>query len=363
MHSRYSRFAVLALLLASTTLQAQWLNLRTPDVPRTAEGRVNLAAPTPRTPDGKPDLSGMWVPTDARGSLFEPANIQDWALQEMARHERNFFADDPRFACLPSGPGAYPAGGSVGGTRRIVQNPDVIAVLNPDYTWRQIFTDGRELEEPLIPTWMGYSVGRWEGDTLIVESNGFNNLTWLTREGLPHTDQLLITERYRRPDYGHIELDITYNDPGTFKNGPVQANIIMAVRVDSEIMEIVCNEGSESRDGWHGEVSQAEGKNIEISEEVLQSYVGTYKGVWLGNQITAEVRMRDGEMTLVRTPPYSDTGGNAGSATYQLLPQSENAFDCTCGLGFVFKFDAAGKPNAVSEVHVSGEWIFPRVEP
>ena len=321
--------SLFSLVLASP-LSAQWFGLSTPGIPRTADGDVDLHAPVPRTADGRPDMSGLWVPVDARGTLFEPDYIQDWALEVMDEQERDFYRNDPRFHCLPSGPSNYPAGMSVGGSRRIVQHPDFIAVLNSDMSYRQIFMDGRELEaEPLLPTWEGYSAGYWDGDTLVVESNGFNDKTWLTREGLPHTDQLRITERYRRPDFGHIELEISYEDPGTFTQ-PVQLTIDMVYRADAEILEVICNESETGRRHYSGEISQAEGRGVEIPQETLEKYVGTYQGVWLGNMITAEISLEGGEMFLTRTPRYSDTGGNTDSARSRLVPQSETAFDCTC---------------------------------
>jgi hypothetical protein len=176
---------LLVLSSLSGPLYAQWFDWQSPLVPRGADGRPNLAAPVPKTADGGVDLSGLWVPQGARGSLFDASKIRGWAIDAMAAAEETFYTADPRFHCLPSGPSAYPAGPSVGGIRRMVQHPDLMAVLNPDMTYRQIFMDGRELEpEPLLPTWLGYSVGRWDGDTLVVESNGYNDKTWLTREGL-----------------------------------------------------------------------------------------------------------------------------------------------------------------------------------
>ncbi len=352
----------LCLLTASSTLYAQWFEWRTPDAPRMENGRLDVDAPAPMAEDGKPLLSGIWVPTAASGSLFDLENYQPWALEVMAEQERTFYVNDPRFNCLPDGPSAYIAGGSVGGTRRIVQTPDFIAVLNPDLTYRQIYMDGRELSDPpLIPNWLGYSVARWEGDTLVVQSNGFNDRTWLTREGLPHTDQLQITERYTRDSYGHMTLEIGYTDPGTLKQ-PVQVTAELALRIDTDLMEVVCNESATGQRHYSGEIDQAEDKVVEVPLEVLQTYVGTYQGVWLGNMITAEVFLDDGHLYLTRSPRYSDTGGNTDSATSVLIPQSQNAFDSTFGLGWIFNSDAQGNIRSVSEVHVSGAWPFARVE-
>ena len=354
--------AIALLLLAAAPLHAQWFGFTSPLVPRNADGSPNLEAPAPRTTDGGPDLSGIWLPDSARGSLFDPAKIQDWARDVMAAHEQNFYADDPRFHCLPSGPGSYPAGATTGGHRRIMQQPGFIAMLNPDMTYRQVYLDGRELEsEPIIPTWMGYSVAHWEGETLVIESNGFNDKTWLTREGLPHTEQLRITERYTRHDYGHMTLEITYEDPGTFRE-PVQATIDLVQTPDAGMLEVVCNESETGRTHYNGEISEADEQVIEVPLATLEKYVGTYRGVWLGNMITAEFVIEDGELALYRTPRYSDTGGNTDTARHRLVARSEIAFDCTCGIGFIFELNEAGEAVEVGEVHVSGSWPFARVE-
>ncbi|MDG2091256.1 MAG: hypothetical protein P8J61_09225 [Gammaproteobacteria bacterium] len=356
------RFAsLIILLLAPSLVSAQWWSLSTPGIPRTVDGEPDLLAPVPMATDGHTDLSGLWISVGASGSLYEPENIQEWARQVMIENENNFYANDPRFACLPSGPGSYPAGVVASGLRRFVQNPTFIAVLNSDYTYRQIFMDGRELEVNPFPAWMGYSIAHWEGDTLVVESNGFNDKTWLHRDGLPHTDQLIITERYRRVDFGHIELEVTYEDPGTFTE-PVQAFIELEFRADTELFENVCNESSRGlSSNWSGEIQQADDNVVDVSMGNLETYIGTYQGIWLGTLTTAEFAIENGEMYLIRTPGYSDTGGNTDSVRSRLVPLSENAFDCICGLGFVFSVNEEGMATEVSEVHVSGAWSFERV--
>ena len=347
-------------LLAGPCAEAQWFDWLTPSAPRGAEGRIDAAAPAPKTADGRPDMSGVWVPPDATGTLFDSSKIQPWALAVMAEHEKNFYTNDPRFHCMPSGPGAYPAGNSTGGFRRLVQHDDFIAILNPDMTYRQVYMDGRPLEaEPLLPTWMGYSTGHWDGDVLVIESNGYNDQTWLTREGLPHTDQLRITERYTREDFGHITLDVTYEDPGTFTE-TVQASISLVNQPDNGMLETICNESVTGQQHYSGEISQAESELVRVPLATLEKYVGTYKGAWLGRPITVVVSVEDGALRLSRSPRYSDTGGNTDTADYRLVAQSDTAFDCTCGLGFVFTLGADGRASEVSEVHVSGAWPFKR---
>ena len=354
--------ATLMLLSIAAPLKAQWLDWRSPLVPRNADGSPDLSAPVPTTADGRVDLSGLWVPEAARGSIFDDSMILGWALEAMVENEADFYRDDPRFHCLPSGPSFLLSGPSAGGTRRILQHPGIIAILHSDMTYRQIFMDGRELEaDPLLPTWMGYSVGRWEGDTLVVESNGYNDKTWLIREGLPHTDRLRITERYTRLSYGHMRLEIDYEDPGTF-TGPVQATADLVLRPDSALLEVVCNESETGTRHYSGEIEQAEERIVSVPVEVLERYVGTYQGIWLGNLITAEVTIEDGELNLKRTPRYSDTGGNTDFDTSRLIPLSENAFDSLFGLGWIFNADENGEVTSVSEVHVSGAWRFERIE-
>jgi hypothetical protein len=349
---------LIILLVAGLPLSAQWLDLPTPGIPRTANGQADLSAVSPRDTDGNPDLSGLWVPGDARGSLFDTNKTQKWARQFMAEQESNFFGNDPRFHCLPGGPGSYPAGRIGTSGKRIVQQSNFITILNADLTYRQIFLDGRELETDPFPTWMGYSVGHWDGDYLVIESNGFNGKTWLTRSGLPHTDRLQITERYRRVDFGHIELEVTYDDPGTFTE-PVQVLIVLEYVADSEMLETVCNESSEGLSHWNGKIKHADEKVVEVPDEILEIYVGTYQGIWLGGLIKAEFLLENGEMFLVRTPPYPDVG-NFDSAKTRLIAQSETAFDCSCGIAFVFKVDDEGVATEVEEVHVSGAWTFNR---
>ena len=353
------RFAALFLLALSTPLTAQWLTLSTPGIPRTADGEPNLSAPAPRTSDGHSDMTGLWAPVRVSGDLFDPTKVHEWARTLLAERERRFFEADPRFRCLPSGPGLLPLANTSGSVRRIVQNPTMIAILNADLTYRQIFMDGRELEPNPLPTWMGYSVGRWDGDTLVVESNGFNDKTWLHREGLSHTESLRVTERYRRLDFGHVQVDVTYEDLGTF-DLPLHANVEMELVADDELLETVCNEASEGLSHWGGEITEAEENVVEVASEVLARYVGTYTGDWLRNLITAEVTLEDGELYLLRTPPYAETGVNEFAKSL-LLPLSETAFECSCGLGFIFTVDGEGMTTEVSEVHVSGAWTFTRV--
>ena len=246
--------------------------------------------------------------------------------------------------------------------RRIVQHPAVIAVLNEDMTHRQIYMDGRGLDsETVLPNWMGYSVGHWDGDTLVVETNGFNGKTWLSQKGHPHTDQLYITERYTRQNYGRMVLDVTYDDPATFVDGPVQATISLVLLPEATMFEVICNESKAGQRHYTGEMSQSETKAVVVPVEKLQSYVGVYSGYWGNRPVTAEVTLEDGKLMLKRTPRYSLSGGNNDFDNTQLVAQSENAFDSSLGLGWVFNRNEAGEVESLSEVHVSGAWPLERV--
>ena len=355
-----------ALVLAVSVvvpLHAQWFDWEFPLVPRTDDGNPDMAAAVPRTADKGVDLSGLWVPVNASGSLYDSSRLVGWARDAMAEAERNFYTADPRFHCLPAGPGSYAAEAIAGGMRRIVQHGEVIAVLNEDMTHRQIYMDGRELEaETLLPSWMGYSVGRWQGDTLVVESNGFNDKTWLNHKGIPHTDQLHITEHYTRLDYGRMELEVTYEDPGTFVGGPVHATIDLVLMPQTTMFEVVCNESKTGQRHYTGELDQSVKKEVVVSEETLRMYVGTYRGLWGNRPVTAEVSLEGGELVLKRTPRYSLSGGNNDFDITRLVAQAENAFDSSLGLGWVFNRDETGEVTSLSEVHVSGAWPLERVE-
>ena len=349
---------VVSAVTLSTPAKAQWLDLQTPGIPRTAEGAPDMTAPVPRTADGLPDLSGPWVPVAADGSMLDAGNAQTWAQEAMYEREREFFEGSPRFECLPSGPAYLTALGISGGPRRIVQSPSMIAFLYDDLAYRQVHMDGRQLEANPFPTWMGYHVGHWDGDTLVVESNGYNDQTWLHRRGQPHTEALRITERYTRTNFGHMRVDITYDDPGTFDE-PVHAAVDMEFMADEEVLESVCAEATESFSHRGTDIEDVEATLVEVSADTLNDYVGTYEGVWLGSPTTLEFTLQNNQLMLLRTPPYAATGQQEAE-TSGLIARTENRFECTCGIGFIFVIED-GAVTRVDEVHVSGAWPFARV--
>jgi hypothetical protein len=195
----------------SIPLTAQWLNFPTPGIPRMADGKPNLTGSAPRGADGKPDLSGLWILNAGPGHLaniagdLQARDVQPWAEELYRQRLDNLGNDDPwTVQCLPAGPRAILRGGD--GPARIVQTPNLLAILYDDLTYRQIFLDGRALPKDPNPSWMGYSVGRWEGDALVVESTGYNERSWLDMGGHPHTESLRTIERFRRTSFGHIDL-------------------------------------------------------------------------------------------------------------------------------------------------------------
>jgi hypothetical protein len=229
-----------AVWLLPASLFAQWLNFKTPGIPRIADGKPDLTASAPRTPDGKPDLSGLWLtpsspyminviqdPKD--GAIFRPA--PEAVFQE---HLAAFDRDWPPSHCLPMGPAEFDF-------HRIIQSSTIVALLYNGQAgdgYRQIFLDGRELPKDPNPTWRGYSVGHWEGDTLVVETTGFNDRSWLDLAGHPHSERLHVTERYKRVDFGHIQLQITFDDPETL-NRPLTLPLSMNYAADTEMLEDV----------------------------------------------------------------------------------------------------------------------------
>ena len=339
----------LLLFLLCAPASGQWLSQPTLGVPRTDDGSVNLGAPVQRTADGHPDLSGLWVATRVSGDLPESDKFLPWVREAMAAHASNFYSDQPRYNCLPSGPSYLTAGNTSTGFRRIIQSPTLIAILHEDQAYRAIFMDGRQLEADPLPTWMGYSVGYWDGDTLVVESNGYNDKTWLDRRGAVHTEALRITERYTRRDFGHMTLHATYVDAGAFSE-PLEVEIEMVNQADDELLEYVCNETAQLGSNWQGDINEARKTEVDIAPAILAGYVGTFQGIWLGNVITLEFRLENGELLLRRNGVELD-----------LIAQSDRSFDGSNGFGFVFSVDENGVTNSVEEVHVSGGWAFPRV--
>jgi len=270
--------AVFASFLLPTTTHGQWLNYKTPGIPRTPDGKTDLTAPAPKMPDGKPDLSGIWQ-TRAGGYGLNVApdlkagEVRPWAEALYQQHKENLSKDYPGLKCLPG------IGPEISfGMYKILQTPGVIGFLAEGGDSRQVLTDGRPLPSDPQPTWQGYSVGHWEGDTLVVESAGFNDQTWLDFEGHPHSTELRVTERYRRKDFGHMELKTTFDDPKAYAR-PWTISMDVDLMPDTELLEYVCNENE--RDVQHIVVTEEDRKKnrtkVNVAPEILAKYAGTYE--------------------------------------------------------------------------------------
>ncbi len=294
---KFPAASLVALIVFSSSLFAQWPKFKQPGVPRDSEGRVLTDARTPRTPDGKPDLSGVWMRADrdplpqelagvvtargetSRGVVLEPptapfaadpnspplatffdlggnipgglpftAAAAELKKKRMAVDNR----DNPDANCLPMGITQFHMQPQ---PRKIIQTPNLIVILyEANYGLRYIYMDGRSLPpqgEPQ-PFWYGYSVGHWDGDTLVVETNNLRGAEdgpsdgWLDVRGSPYSEEARFVERFRRPAFGKLEIDITVTDPKSYTK-PFTVRINQRFLADEEPIEFVCNENQQFR--------------------------------------------------------------------------------------------------------------------
>jgi hypothetical protein len=280
--------AALITLLAvmPASLLAQWPSFKSSGVPRLASGEPDLKGPTPRTPDGKPDLSGIWqngrgggaggqrgaAPAPGAPAPAAPAPAappaadsgppaasfgnagagfkdglpyQPWAADLVKKRQADNSKDNPDAHCLPMGFMQFHTHPE---PRKIIQNPGVIVIIyEANSGLRQIFTDGRTLPgKNAEPWWYGYSVGKWEGDTLVVETAGFLDGGWLDVRGSPLTEEGKVTERFRRPNYGTLEIEVTVDDPKAYTK-PWTVKVTQRIMPDTELIEFIC----EDRDATH----------------------------------------------------------------------------------------------------------------
>src|SRR5712691_3197671 len=260
---------LLSVGLIAGPLAAQWLNYPTPGIPRLPDGKPNLAAPAPKTADGKPDLSGIWglscpvgkspvgdfagrptvycateiaVPR-MFGNIGEATKdgvpYQPWAAELVKTTRANNRPNDPLSHCLPTGIvrlHTFPL------FRKVIQFPGLLVILNElNATYRQIFTDGRPLPVDPNPSWNGYSAGKWEGDTLVVQTTGFRDGLWLDTADSPLTDAARITERFRRVNYGTLEIELTIDDPKAYTK-PWTIHVTHILAPDTELLDYICAE-------------------------------------------------------------------------------------------------------------------------
>src|SRR6188508_1236063 len=241
----------LGILVASGTLGAQWLNYPSPGAPRTAKGAVDLQAPTPRLANGKPDLSGVWMTAEPaciiRGVLplaelvklipptrtcpprtasfsRQSVNIgidmpgglpyQPWLAKLVETRTANQSIDDPHIRCLPD---LFVRAYGLPHYLKFVATPDLLVMLNEyNGVYRQVFTDGRALPEDPNPSWQGYSTASWSGDALVIDTIGFRDDLWIDWDGSVITETAKLRERIRRPDFGHLEIEVTVDDPKAY---------------------------------------------------------------------------------------------------------------------------------------------------
>jgi hypothetical protein len=272
--------AAALIILFAVTSAAQWPNHPTPGVPKLPDGKPNLTGAVPRTADGKPDLSGLWenfrpgggqrgegqrgqgtaaatpaappAPAPAAsgpplasfrdvGSGFrEGLPLQPWAAELVKKRMADNSKDNPDAHCLPMGFMQFHMHPQ---PRKIVQTPGLILIIyEANNGLRQIFTDGRALpKNDPQPWWYGYSVGKWEGDTLVVETTGFKDIGWLDINGNPFTEEAKVTERFRRVNYGTLEIDVTVDDPKAYTK-PFTVRVNQRVILDSDLIEFICLE-------------------------------------------------------------------------------------------------------------------------
>ncbi|HEX5227895.1 MAG TPA: hypothetical protein VFW44_09305 [Bryobacteraceae bacterium] len=264
--------STLILLGAAAALLAQWPAYPTPGLPKTADGKPNLSGPAPKTADGKPDLSGIWQndrtvggtvaarssanPPKSNGDLLAIARrspfwnlgasfpdglpFTPWGAEVHRQRVADNSKDNPDAHCLPMGIMQFHNHGQ---PRKMIQTPQEIVILyEANSGLREIFTDGRpQPPKDSDPWWYGYSVGHWEGDTLVVNTSGFRDMGWLDVEGSPLTEGAHITERYRRPDYGHLQIEVTIDDPKAYTR-PWTVTVHQHPLLNTELIEFVCQE-------------------------------------------------------------------------------------------------------------------------
>jgi hypothetical protein len=253
------RLFPLLLGLIGANLYGQWIHYPSAGVPRTPDGRPDLAAACPRTADGKPDFSGLWInpATHPPNPEFpgcaaisdEFVNIavhlkgglpyQPWAADLVKARRSEQRVNDPMSRCIPIGPVRLH---TWNGPRKLAQTPGLLIIMNElDTSFRQIYTDGRPLPADPNPSFNGYSSGKWEGDTLVVHSNGFRDHMWLDALGDPMTDAAEITERFRRINFGNLEIEITVDDPKAYTK-PWTVKIAQVIDLDTDLLDFVCDD-------------------------------------------------------------------------------------------------------------------------
>ncbi len=271
---------LIAALLLPIGVRAQWLNYPDPGIPRLKDGKPNLSAPAPHSADGKPDLTGVWIHEHSAtadfkrifGSSYEAesqAALIGMELEAVHKYALNILLDfDPKDSPLRPEAGAlmkrraaerrvdnvchgeygWPVAGMLAEPFKIVQAPKVTLILyEVDNLRRQVFTDGRQFPATFeFPAYLGYSTGRWEGDTFIVESRGFNDRTPLDAMGHPRSEDMHVTERFRRRDFGHLDTEMTFDDPQLYSR-KFSVKVAYELVADNDIFEMFCTQNEKDR--------------------------------------------------------------------------------------------------------------------
>jgi hypothetical protein len=336
---------------ASNSFDGQWLDYKWPGAPRTADGKVNMSAPTPRTTDNKTDFSGVWG-LDAGPSLFfiagelKPEEMKPEVVKLLEERDETIQAGDQGVHCLPEGPRFSHF---VGLPKKIVQTPSLIVMLGEDLSYRQIFLDGRPLPSDPNPSFMGFSVGRWDGDTLVVDTVGYKARTWLDFAGSPHSEKLRVTERWRRTSFGQIEIEETFTDPEYYSR-PMNVKVVGTLVPDTDLLEYVCAENEKDKPKLIGRASEIRKQYtpVKVDPAVLAQYVGRYEFRFPENPTipsTWRVALTDGTLSLSGAP---------------LLPLSESRFLFSTN-PVEFKKDAQGRVTHFVFTAVEGDIVVPRL--
>jgi hypothetical protein len=268
-HSAAAVVVALALTCAAAPSAAQWWKYPTAGVPRKADGTVDLSAPAPRTAAGKPDFSGIWLTGNpVCGQGFNPVTYtcgvelpmgkeginmgaglpgglpyQPWLAALVKERTDNHAKDDPHVRCLPD---TFLRAYSLPHLLKFVQTPGLLVVLDEmNANYRQVFMDGRPLPQDPLPSWQGYSSAKWEGDTLVIDSIGFRDDLWIDWNGSVITSVGKVQERIRRPDFGHLEIGVTVDDPKAYTK-PWTVTLKQQIAVDTELVDEICLENEKS---------------------------------------------------------------------------------------------------------------------
>jgi hypothetical protein len=270
--SQTAALALVAVTLASTHLAAQWVNYPIGGVPRKADGKLDVSAAAPRLADGKPDLSGIWTTaepnrrrTEGKANADDAANpggitasrqmanigvdlpgglpYQPWLVPIVKERTANLAKDDPHIKCLPDN---FLRAYGLPHLLKFIHTPNLLVVLNEmNAGYRQVFTDARPLPEDPTPSWQGYSSGKWSGDTLVIDTIGLRDDTWIDWNGSVLTERAKVREQIRRPDFGHLEIQVTVDDPKAYTK-PWTVTLKERVVVDTELIDEICLENEQS---------------------------------------------------------------------------------------------------------------------